>query len=36
MIGAACNIKRWWRRVTWEQQEAIKAIMNEQFAVSPT
>ncbi|MBI5119096.1 transposase, partial [Candidatus Poribacteria bacterium] len=30
MIAAACNIKRWWRRVAWELREAMKAIMNGQ------
>ena len=24
-IGAACNIKRWCRRVTWEAQQALRA-----------
>lgn len=36
MIAAACNITRWWRRKTWEQREAMKAIINGQFAVAPT
>ena len=36
MIGAACNIKRWWRRVTWEQQEAARGVMNTEFAAVPT
>lgn len=36
MIGAACNIKRWWKRMMWEQQKAIRGIVNEQFAVAPT
>ena len=36
MIGTACNIKRWWRRVTWEQREAVKGVMNTEFATAPT
>lgn len=35
MIAAACNIKRWWRRMRWEQREAAKAIENRGIAVVP-
>ena len=35
MIGAACNIKRWCKRVMWEQREAARGIVNKQFAVAP-
>lgn len=34
MIGAACNIKRWWRRVTWEQKEAAKRVAPEEMATA--
>ena len=36
MVAAACNIKRWWRRVRWEQREAAKAVMNAEIATAPT
>ena len=36
MIAAACNIKRWWKRVTWEQGEAARGVMNTEFATAPT
>jgi hypothetical protein len=36
MIAAACNIKRWWKRVRWEQREAAKAIMSQTIAAVPT
>jgi len=36
MIGAACNIKRWWRRVAWEQREAELRVTNTEFAAAPT
>ena len=28
LIGAACNIKRWCRRVTWEAKQAVVGIEN--------
>jgi transposase len=36
MIAAACNIKRWWKRMMWEQREAARGIMNQEIAGAPT
>jgi len=33
LIGSACNIKRWCRRVAWEQQKEGENIHKRQFAV---
>lgn len=35
MIAAACTIKRWWRRMRWEQRETAKAITNQGIAAVP-
>jgi len=34
MIGAACNIKRWWRRVTWEQRNASRNAVKKGIAAA--
>jgi IS5 family transposase len=36
MSAAACNIKRWCRRKSWEQREAMKAILSGQLTVATT
>ena len=35
MIGAACNIKRWWKRLTWEQRETAKRGATGEIATVP-
>jgi hypothetical protein len=36
MTAAACNVKRWWRRKSWEHRERMKAILTGELASAPT